>query len=214
MSASPRHGGGVDIPRLTGMTRRAQLQSESVRPRVETVVEVRPARVAGSPSAAGLDSFADFYNASAGRAYGLALGLLGGDRVAAENVIIAGFIAVWSSAPCAIAEQSDELERMLFRQIRRRCLDRSRSPQDKASRAQPKNPSTMPVTYPTGEVVPPTSLTVRAELDALSREQRISIELAFFQGRTASQIAEEMGIPESSVLRAMRSGLRALTDHL
>ena len=53
---------------------------------------------------------------------------------------------------------------------------------------------------------------VRASLDALPREQREAVELAYFSGLTHGQIATATGAPLGTVKSRLRLGLGKLRD--
>jgi RNA polymerase sigma-70 factor (ECF subfamily) len=55
---------------------------------------------------------------------------------------------------------------------------------------------------------------VRAALDALPLRQRLMIELAFFEGLTHNEIAEQLEIPLGTVKTRVRQGLLRLRDML
>jgi RNA polymerase sigma-70 factor (ECF subfamily) len=55
---------------------------------------------------------------------------------------------------------------------------------------------------------------VRAALDALPLRQRLMIELAFFEGLTHHEIAEQLEIPLGTVKTRVRQGLLRLRDML
>ncbi len=55
---------------------------------------------------------------------------------------------------------------------------------------------------------------VRTALEQLSPQQQEALRLAYFQGYTQSEIAEELGIPLGTVKTRMRQGLQKLYDLL
>lgn len=58
------------------------------------------------------------------------------------------------------------------------------------------------------------AMDVRAALGALPEEQRVAIELAYFEGLTHVEIAERLGIPLGTVKSRLRLGLQKLHDLL
>jgi len=55
---------------------------------------------------------------------------------------------------------------------------------------------------------------VRSAVDALPVVQRLAVELAFFDGLTHAQIAEQLDLPLGTVKTRVRSGLLRLRDRL
>jgi RNA polymerase sigma-70 factor (ECF subfamily) len=100
---------------------------------------------------------------------------------------------------------------------RARAIDRLR-----ARRARPDVAAGPPVDRVPSETVPLTDQLVAAEqaarvreaLTSLPPEQRIALELAYFEGLTQSEIAERLATPLGTVKTRMRTALAALRRSL
>lgn len=189
------------------------LDRRSGRAGAETIRVDREVRAQASQhSAVSVASLEDFYDAHAARAYSLALRVLQGDRGAAEEIVVETLVAVWQSDIRSSEAKTPDLEIMLLRRIRQRCIDKVRGLQE-AVRAD--EGESLPNGSPVGTAcdgVAVTHETVGSALDTLSQTQRLCIEQAFFQGHTSAQIAEALGTSKGLVHQAMRRGLRALAE--
>lgn len=141
-----------------------------------------------------------------GMAYSIALHVL--DNPAhAEDVVQDVFFQIWRN-PRSFAPERGSLGAWLAVVVRNRCVDalRRRKPSD-----------------PVEEVVLPASADVASEVEHrmvmervrsalanLPREQRESLELAFFRGMTHAEIAEEKGEPLGTVKTRIRTALISL----
>ena len=54
----------------------------------------------------------------------------------------------------------------------------------------------------------------RAAVAKLSEPQRLVIELAYFEGLTASEIADRCGLPHGTVKSRMAAAMRTLRRHI
>ena len=151
-------------------------------------------------------AMADVFDRYSGMAYSVALRVL--DNPAhAEDVVQDVFFQIWRN-PRSFAPERGSLGAWLAVVVRNRCVDalRRRKPSD-----------------PVEEVVLPASTDiasevehrmvierVRSALGNLPREQRESLELAFFRGMTHAEIAEEKGEPLGTVKTRIRTALISL----
>lgn len=165
-------------------------------------------------SAAGPASLAEFYDAHAARAYGLAIRILCGDRGMAEDIVIETFVAVWKSRPPPGEGETADLEPALLRQVRKRCIEILRGRQDGGYWAGAGDLSPYGASIVARDGDTPTPAAIREHLAALPLDQHEAIERAFYQGQRSEQIAKEMGTSKESVHWAMRRGLRTLADGL
>lgn len=143
-------------------------------------------------------------------AYSLALRLLGspGD---AEDVVQEAFLNVWRAAHTFRADRSSGRSWVLS-VVHHRAIDKLRNrqsrPQSVALEEGMNRADSMDVWQDVAARL--TGQMVRGALDALPREQRETIELAYFQGYTQSQIAEHLDIPLGTVKGRMRIALQKL----
>lgn len=147
-------------------------------------------------------------------AYSLALRALGSPSDA-EDVVQEAFLNVWRAAATFRRERSTARSWILSI-VHHRAIDKLRG---RKSRVQP-------VALEEGMNVPDSANVwrevannlngedVRQALQTLPPEQRQTIELAYFQGYTHSQISEVMNVPLGTVKGRMRIGLHKLKSLL
>ena len=137
------------------------------------------------------------------------------DHQIAEDLLQETFVSVWQNAG-SYSSQSGSVRSWLVAIIRHRAIDQLRK-----LRVRSDFKAT-----PVDELVADENLTtpdaweeawksmqgaqVRNALKMLSQEQRIVIELAYFQGWTQSEIAEGYNIPLGTVKARMRLGMLRL----
>ena len=137
------------------------------------------------------------------------------DHQVAEDLLQDTFVSVWQNAG-SYSSQSGSVRNWLVAIIRHHAIDQLRK---KRARADFK-------TTPVDELMTDESLTmpdaweeawksiqgtqVRNALKLLSHEQRMVIELAYFQGWTHTEIADGYHIPLGTVKARMRLGLMRL----
>jgi RNA polymerase sigma-70 factor (ECF subfamily) len=161
-------------------------------------------------------ALARLYDATAAQVNGLALRILG-DRQLAEEITGDVFLQVWSSAATYDPRRGSALA-WLFTLTRSRAIDRLRAAAGERRRTEPLEAG---AERPSCEAGPEedSSLAerrrlVRTALDALAREQREAIELAFFRGFTHTEIAALLGAPLGTVKTRIRLGMGRLRDVL
>ena len=152
-------------------------------------------------------ALAEFYDAHAGLAYGLALRILR-DRSDAEDVVQEAFVQVWRQAarydPARGTPQA-----WLCAIVRTRALDRLRRRVSRREQEEAPEPVTAG-SAPDREG----ELAVRKALLALSAEQRRALELAYYEGLTQSEIARRLGEPLGTVKTRIRSAMIRLRQEL
>ncbi len=163
----------------------------------------------GEPAA-----FAELFDATSRRIYGLVLRIVG-DPGFAEEIVQETYLQIWDRADGFDRSQGSALGWMLTI-AHRRAVDRVRS--ESAARRRDLRDAAM---HRDGErdvaeeVVSTVdaerrSLDVRKCIDGLTGKQREAIELAYFDGRTYSQVAEHVGAALPTVKSRIRDGLRNL----
>jgi RNA polymerase sigma-70 factor (ECF subfamily) len=145
------------------------------------------------------------------RCFGLALRLLSHDQGAAEDVVQDVFVRVWQCAHMFDGERGSA-RAWIMASTSNACVDRVRH---RARRLTPISGAVI------ADVPDPTDVwrdvaqrlaaeEVRAALNSLPREQKVAIELAYFEGFTCTQIAGYTGAPLGTVKERIRLGLRKL----
>ena len=161
------------------------------------------------------DALAALYDRHAPRLLGLAQRILGAGGEA-EEVVQEVFLYVWRAASTFDPERGSVLAWLLVA-ARSRAIDRLRARRPISTGGEMKSLDDMP------ESASPVS----AEADAASREwesiclsaigelpseQRLVLELAYFQGLTHTEIAEKTKTPLGTVKTRARLGLMKLRD--
>lgn len=163
-------------------------------------------------------AFAQFYDRFSALLWSMAMRMLQ-DPTEAEDVVQETFTYVWKKAAHynpALSQPSTWICLIL----RNRCLDQIRSRQRRERltnhvKAQP-SASHFSTASPVQAMVEMRELGSRAR-EAMSRipdMQRQMLELAFFGGRSHSQIATETGLPLGTVKTLIRQGLLFLRGHM
>jgi RNA polymerase sigma-70 factor (ECF subfamily) len=143
-----------------------------------------------------------------------------GDQSAAEEITQDVFLRIWEKAKTYRADKA-KVVTWIARIARNRAIDvyrQRRSRENKASAGweELKQEATAPAPHP-GERMETARLQerVRDAVASLPPDQRAALALAFFQGRTHKEIAEELGEPLGTVktrIRAAMQKLRSILD--
>ncbi len=137
------------------------------------------------------------------------------DHQIAEDLLQETFVSVWQHAG-SYTSQSGSVRTWLFAIIRHRAIDQLRK---QRARADFQAPSIDDLVSDERLAAPDTwdeawksiqGKQVRNALQMLSSEQRMVIELAYFQGWTQSEIAEGYRLPLGTVKARMRLGMMRL----
>lgn len=137
------------------------------------------------------------------------------DHHVAEDLLQESFMAVWKRSK-TYSDQSGSVRSWLFSIMHHRAIDYLRSVKRRSSlnevlleeADQDENAAVPDIWEDVWRSVQ--SHQVRAALMSLSTEQRMVIELAYFQGWTHSEIAEGCHLPLGTVKARMRLGLMHL----
>ncbi|MFC8043968.1 ECF RNA polymerase sigma factor SigK [Nocardia sp. NPDC057353] len=156
-------------------------------------------------------AFTDFYRATSARVYGLALRVVQ-HRAAAEEITQEVYLQVWQTAARYDASMSTPTGWLLML-THRRAVDRVRRESAAAARDLVFGHAHRPVDH---DVVAE-SVTRRLEagsvvdgMRVLTPVQREAITLAYYGGRSYTEVADHLGIPLSTVKSRIRDGLRRL----
>lgn len=147
-------------------------------------------------------------------AYSLAARMLG-NPADAEDVLQEVFLSLWRSASTYHSERSS-VRSWLMSIVHHRAIDKIRGRQSRPRLATLEEGMEVPDSSDVWKQVSDTlsGEDVRSALDHLPKEQRETIELAYFQGYTQSQIAQLMEVPLGTVKGRMRIGLHRLRSLL
>ncbi|HZU14381.1 MAG TPA: sigma-70 family RNA polymerase sigma factor [Chloroflexota bacterium] len=155
-----------------------------------------------------------FYDRYRVPAYSLCLRLLGnaGD---AEDVVQEAFVNVWRAAGSYRMERSTPRS-WLLSVVHHRAIDKLRARQSRPIGVELDDTLPLPDTTDVWREVESklTGETVRTALRSLPDEQRETLELAYYQGYTQTQIAEMMQVPLGTVKGRMRLALHKLRSSL
>jgi RNA polymerase sigma-70 factor (ECF subfamily) len=148
------------------------------------------------------------YDRYSRQAFGLAYRILG-DGPSAEDVVQDAFLSVWRQADRIDAARG-KLQSYLLTLVHHRAIDVLRSRKGMIARSLPDDPAEIEKDTPdfTDRVL--TAIegeAVRKALVGLPEEQRQVIELAYYQGLTHVEIAEQQGLPLGTVKSRLRLAL-------
>lgn len=145
------------------------------------------------------------YDRFAPQLLGVAVRLLS-NRDAAEDLVHDVMLEVWRQA-ADYSPQRGTVRTWLLVRLRSRALDRLRAPT--YNRVVPLDEL---ATEPAAPLVADQSDLgrVRAALDALSRDQRAVLDLAYFEGLSSSEIAGRIGVPIGTVKSRTAAALAQL----
>jgi RNA polymerase sigma-70 factor (ECF subfamily) len=140
----------------------------------------------------------------------MALGLrMLGASGEAEDLVHDVFLEAWQRAGDYDPARGSVRTWLLVR-LRSRALDRLRA--RSRSKASPVDPLEQLQERPAEEApeLTPDRAAVRQAVQALSNEQRVVLELGYFHGLSASEIAHHIGVPIGTVKSRITSGLAKL----
>jgi RNA polymerase sigma-70 factor (ECF subfamily) len=161
------------------------------------------------------DGLTSLYDRHGRLVYSLALRIVR-DHGDAEDITQEVFVQVWRQADRFDVTRGS-VAAWLLTVARARAIDLLRR-----RRARPQPPGASGI-VDTSDLAPGQDVrlewseradAVRAALDALPLRQRLMIELAFFEGLTHNEIAEQLEIPLGTVKTRVRQGLMRLRDML
>jgi RNA polymerase sigma-70 factor (ECF subfamily) len=161
-----------------------------------------------------LDEFYERYNRLV---FGLVLRIIR-VREDAEDVMVDVFWQVWQQSPRYDASRGKPIA-WLLTIARTRALDGLRSSHrqaahhsadeiDEKQMSSPQNVSTDP------GILADTRKAVRDALKSLPEQQRIPLEMAYFDGMTHTEIAESLNQPLGTMKDRIRTGMWHLRKHL
>lgn len=157
------------------------------------------------------DAFADFYDATRSRVFGLITRVLR-DRGYGEETTQEVYLQVWRTAQSYDPASGSALA-WLMTLAHRRAVDRVRSEQAAGRRDLRYGASTVDTAVDVvsdSVIVSDERRRVAACLGGLTDLQRECIELAYYEGLTYPQVSERLSANLATVKSRMRDGLRGL----
>lgn len=158
-------------------------------------------------------AFAELYDATAPRAYGLALRVVR-DPAQAEEVTQEAYLEVWRTASRYDPARGSAISWVLTI-THRKAVDRVRSAEAAHRRDETYHHHNQAVDHDVTADTAHASLEarrVRAALGSLTRVQREAIELAYFGGYTHTEVATLLDLPVGTAKTRIRDGLIRLRD--
>jgi RNA polymerase sigma-70 factor (ECF subfamily) len=162
-------------------------------------------------------AFTRFYDKFAGPLYAMLMKMLGNAQDA-EEVLQLAFLQVWKRAGTfqpgrasvftwlVIITRSKAIDRIRHRQRQSRLIDEATQEAAPEGGALNVEPEKLP-TADQHEIV-------RNALQQIAEEQRVAIEMAFFQGMSQTEIANALSAPLGTIKARIRRGMLRLRDLL
>lgn len=160
-------------------------------------------------------AFATLYDATSRVVFGIVLSVVR-DRAQAEEVTQEIYVEAWTSAPKFDAARGS-VSGWLNTIAHRRAIDRVRSAQRSTQRDQRHAEAELQlVEADTSDIVVSRdeARRVRDALLTLPEAQRTAVQLAYFEGRTHSEVAEYLEVPLGTVKTRIRDAMRRLRTQL
>jgi RNA polymerase sigma-70 factor (ECF subfamily) len=160
-------------------------------------------------------AFAEWYDATSRRAFGLAVRVLR-DRAQAEEVTQESYLDCWRQAARFDVAKGSAIS-WLLTIVHRKAVDRVRSAEAAGRRETAYGRRDQTVPHDETAEAATASLEgarVRAALAHLTTKQREAVELAFLGGYTHSEVASMLDLPIGTAKTRIRDGLIRLRDAL
>ena len=162
------------------------------------------------------DALAELYDRHARPVFSLAFRILQ-DHADAEDIVQEAFAQAWAQA-ARYDMQRGAVAAWLLTLTRSRAIDRLRS-----KRARPDRPASEPAVVDVADAAATPDLQllsaeqvdqVRGALRELPALQRVTLELAYYEGLSHAEIAEQLEQPLGTVKTRIRQGMIRLRDAL
>jgi RNA polymerase sigma-70 factor (ECF subfamily) len=158
-------------------------------------------------------AFAELYDATAARAYGLALRVVRNPSQA-EEVMQEAFLELWRTATRFDSAKGSAVSWILTL-VHRKSVDRIRSAEASTRRDTVWHHGSQDVEHDSTAEAAQASMEarrVRQALDSLTEVQREALELAYFKGYTHTEVAAMLDLPVGTAKTRIRDGLIRLRD--
>lgn len=157
-------------------------------------------------------SLAVLYDRYSGPVYSIALRVLH-DPEAAEEVLQDTFLRLWQNAH-GFDPSRGSLAGWLVVSARNRAISRLRRRRPESSDDLLEDSSMVPADFELNADVRQLESRVKTALASLPQEQRLALELAYFEGLTQSEIAERIREPLGTIKSRLRAALQTLRRDL
>jgi RNA polymerase sigma-70 factor (ECF subfamily) len=160
------------------------------------------------------DAVEALYDRYGRMAFGLAYRIMK-DTSAAEDIVQEAFVSAWANAR-GFDPSRGNVRSWLLTIVRNRAIDRLRSGRRARQEAPLETATQMAGSADTLDAVTRSAehQEIRDGVAALPDAQRLTLELAYFDGLTHAEIADRMGVPLGTVKGRMRMGLEKLRAYL
>lgn len=158
-------------------------------------------------------AFARLYDATAARAYGLAVRVVR-DPSQAEEITQEAFLEIWRTAS-RFDESLGSAVSWILTLVHRKAVDRVRSAEASTRRDTAYHQGNQVVEHDSTAEAAHASMEarrVRQALDSLTEVQREALELAYFKGYTHTEVATMLDLPVGTAKTRIRDGLIRLRD--
>jgi RNA polymerase sigma-70 factor (ECF subfamily) len=159
------------------------------------------------------DAFAQLYDATSARAYGLAVRVVR-DPSQAEEVAQEAFLEIWRTASRFDAGKGSAVSWILTL-VHRKAVDRVRSAEASNRRDTSYHQGSQSVEHDSTAEAAQASMEarrVRQAMESLTQVQREALELAYFKGYTHTEVAAMLDLPVGTAKTRIRDGLIRLRD--
>jgi RNA polymerase sigma-70 factor, ECF subfamily len=158
-------------------------------------------------------AFARLYDATAARAYGLAVRVVR-DPAQAEEVAQEAFLEIWRTASRFDPARGSAVSWILTL-VHRKAVDRVRSAEASTRRDAAYHQGQQTIDHDSTAEAAQASFEarrVRQALGSLTEVQREALELAYFKGYTHTEVAAMLDLPVGTAKTRIRDGLIRLRD--
>ena len=158
-------------------------------------------------------AFAELYDATSARAYGMAVRVVR-DPSQAEEVAQEAFLEIWKTASRFDSAKGSAVSWVLTI-VHRKAVDRVRSAQASTKRDTTYHQGSQTVEHDSTAEAAQASMEarrVRQAMDSLTQVQREALELAYCKGYTHTEVATMLDLPVGTAKTRIRDGLIRLRD--
>lgn len=160
-------------------------------------------------------AFAELYDATSARVFGLAVRVVR-DPAQAEEVVQEAFLEVWRTSSRFDSERGSALS-WLMTITHRKAVDRVRSAEASTRRDTTYQHQNQTIDHDTTADAAQATMEakrVRSALSGLTPVQREAIELAYFGGYTHTEVAGILDLPVGTAKTRIRDGLIRMRDKM